>query len=252
MAGRLTGKAAVVTGASKGIGAAIAKHLAAEGAAVVVNYASSKADAERVVAEITGEGGRAVAVQADLAKPAEIERLFAESNKAFGRLDILVNNAGVYQFAPLEAVTPEHFHKLFDLNVLGLILSTQEALKYFGREGGSVINISSVVSTSAVPTGSVYSATKAAVDALTRSLAKELGARGIRVNSVNPGMVETEGTASQGITAGESDFRRQVESQTPLGRIGQPRDIAPAVSFLASSDSAWITGETFYISGGYR
>ena len=252
MSQRLTGKVAVVTGASKGIGAAIAKHLADEGAAVVVNYASSKQGAERVVAGITGKGGKAIAVQADVAKAADIQRLFAEAKKAFGRLDILVNNAGIYEFAPLEAVTPQHFHKLFDLNVLGLILTTQEAVKHFGRDGGSIINISSVVSTTGVPTSSVYSATKAAVDAVTRSLAKELGPRGIRVNAINPGMVETEGTTSQGITAGESEFRRQVEAQTPLGRIGRPQDIAPAAVFLASSDSAWVTGETFYISGGYR
>jgi 3-oxoacyl-[acyl-carrier protein] reductase len=252
MSRRLTGKVAVVTGASKGIGAAIAKHLADEGAAVVVNYASSKAGADRVVAEITGEGGRAVAVQADVAKPGDVRRLFAEAKKAFGRLDVLVNNAGIYQFAPLEEVTPEHFHKLFDLNVLGLILATQEAARHFGPDGGSVVNISSVVSTYAPPNASVYSATKAAVDAVTRSLAKELGPRKVRVNAINPGMVETEGTTSAGITANESDLRKQAESQTPLGRIGQPRDIAPAAVFLASSDSAWITGETLYISGGLR
>jgi 3-oxoacyl-[acyl-carrier protein] reductase len=252
MSQRLTGKVAVVTGASKGIGASIAKHLADEGAAVVVNYASSKEGAQRVVAEITGKGGRAIAVGADVAKPGDVQRLFAETKKAFGRLDVLVNNAGIYEFAPLEAVTPEHFHKQFDLNVLGLILATQEAAGHFGPEGGSIINVSSVVSASAPPNASVYSATKAAVDAVTRSLAKELGPRKIRVNSVNPGMVETEGTTSQGITARESDFRRQVEAQTPLGRIGQPRDVAPLTVFLASSDSAWITGETFYVSGGYR
>jgi 3-oxoacyl-[acyl-carrier protein] reductase len=252
MSQRLEGKVAVVTGASKGIGAAIARHLADEGAAVAVNYASSKQGADRVVAEITGKGGRATAIGADMAKPADIQRLFAETKKAFGRLDILVNNAGMYEFAPLEEITAAHFHKQFDLNVLGLILATQEAVKHFGPGGGSIINISSVVSTSAPPNASVYSATKAAVDAVTRSLAKELGPRKIRVNSINPGMVETEGTTSQGITAGDSDFRKQFESQTPLGRIGQPRDIAPATVFLASSDSAWITGETFYISGGFR
>ena len=252
MSQRLTGKVAVVTGASKGIGAAIAKHLADEGAAVVVNYASSKGGADLVVAEITGKGGRAVAVQADVARPADIRRLFAEAKKAFGRLDVLVNNAGIYQFAPLEEVTPEHFHKLFDLNVLGLILTTQEAARHFGPDGGSVVNISSVVSTSAPPNASVYSATKAAVDAVTRSLARELGPRNIRVNAINPGMVETEGTTSAGITAGESDLRKQMESQTPLGRIGRPSDIAPAAVFLASSDSAWIAGETLYISGGFR
>jgi 3-oxoacyl-[acyl-carrier protein] reductase len=252
MSQRLTGKVAVVTGASKGIGAAIALQLAGEGAAVVVNYASSKAGADRVVAAIAARGGQAIAVGADVSRQADIQRLFAETLKAFGRLDILVNNAGIYEFSPLENVTVEHFHKLFDLNVLGLLLTTQEAVKHFGAAGGSIINISSVVSTLAPPNASVYSATKAAVDAVTRSLAKELGSRRIRVNSINPGMVETEGTTSAGITAGESDFRKQVESQTPLGRIGQPQDIAPAAVFLASDDSAWITGETFYISGGHR
>jgi 3-oxoacyl-[acyl-carrier protein] reductase len=249
---KLTGKVALVTGASKGIGAAIAKQLADEGAAVVVNYASSKAGADRVVAEITGKGGRAVAVQADMAKPADIRRLFAEAKKAFGRLDVLVNNAGIYEFAPLEEVTAEHFHKHFDLNVLGLLLASQEAARLFGPGGGSIVNISSVVATSAPPATSVYSATKAAVDAVTRSLARELGPRKIRVNAINPGMVETEGTTSAGITAGESDFRRQIEAQTPLGRIGQPQDIAPAAVFLASNDSSWITGETLYIAGGFR
>jgi 3-oxoacyl-[acyl-carrier protein] reductase len=250
MSQRLTGKVAVVTGASKGIGAAIARHLAGEGAAVVVNYASSKEGADRVVAAITGKGGKAVAVQADVAKPADIRRLFAEAKKAYGRLDVLVNNAGVYQFAPLEEVKPEHFHKLFDLNVLGLILTTQEAARHFGPDGGSVINISSVVSTAAPPNASVYSATKAAVDAVTRSLAKELGPRKVRVNAINPGMVETEGVHAAGLSDG--DFRRQVEAQTPLGRIGQPDDIAPAAVFLASGDSGWITGETLYIAGGFR
>ncbi len=247
---KLTGKVAVVTGASKGIGAAIAQELAAEGAAVVVNYASARQDADRVVAAITNTGGRAIAVQANVSKKPEIQRLFAEAQKAFGRLDILVNNAGIYEMAPLESVTEEHFHKHFDLNVLGLLLTSQEALKYFGPEGGSIVNTSSIVSTWGIPGGSVYSATKAAVDAVTRSLAKELGARKIRVNSVNPGMVETEGTQSAGIT--DSDFRRQTEATTPLGRIGQPRDIAPAVAFLASPDAAWITGETLYITGGLR
>ena len=247
---KLTGKVALVTGASKGIGAAIAKHLAAEGAAVVVNYASSREGADRVVAEITKNRGTAVAVQANVAKKPEIERLFAETKKKFGRLDILVNNAGVYEFAPLESVTEEQFHKLFDLNVLGLILASQAAMKLFDSAGGSIINISSVVSTLAVPNAVVYSGTKGAVDAITRSLAKELGPRGIRVNAINPGMVETEGTHTGGIT--ESDMRKQVEAQTPLGRIGQPQDIASAAVFLASADSSWITGETFLISGGYR
>jgi len=250
MSQRLTGKVAVVTGASKGIGASIAKHLAAEGAAVVVNYASSKEGADRVVAEITGEGGRAVAVQADVSRQADIRRLFAETKKAFGRLDVLVNNAGVYEFAPLESITAEHFHKLFDLNVLGLLLTTQEAVTHFGEVGGSIINISSVAATAAAPTTAVYSATKAAVDAVTRSLAKELGPRHIRVNAINPGMVETEGVHAAGIA--DSDFRRQVEAQTPLGRIGQPQDIGPAAVFLASGESDWITGETLHIAGGFR
>jgi 3-oxoacyl-[acyl-carrier protein] reductase len=250
MSQRLTGKVAVVTGASKGIGASIAKHLAGEGAAVVVNYASSKESAERVVAEITGKGGRAIAVQADVAKHADIKRLFAEAKKAFGRLDILVNNAGIYEFLPLEDVTAAHFHKHFDLNVLGLILSTQEAVKHFGQGGGSVINISSVASTAAAPTTSVYSATKAAVDTVTRSLAQELGPRNIRVNSINPGAVETEGVHAAGLASG--DFVNQLVARTPLGRMGQPQDIAPAAVFLASDDSAWITGETLYVSGGLR
>jgi 3-oxoacyl-[acyl-carrier protein] reductase len=247
---KLDGKVAVVTGASKGIGASIAKHLAAEGAAVVVNYATSKTGADRVVAEITKQRGKAVAVQANMTKREEIKRLFSETKKTYDRLDILVNNAGVYEFAPLAEVTPEHFHKLFDLNVLGLLLASQEALRYFGPDGGSIVNISSVVATSVAPNASVYSATKAAVDSVTRTLAAELGPRKIRVNAVNPGMIETEGTHAQGIT--ESDFRKGVEAQTPLGRIGQPQDIAPAVVFLASPDSDWITGQTLHITGGYR
>jgi 3-oxoacyl-[acyl-carrier protein] reductase len=247
---KLAGKVALVTGASKGIGASIAKHLADEGASVVVNYASSKEGADRVVAEIASKGGRAVAVQANVAKKADIERLLAETRKAFGKLDILVNNAGIYEFAPLENVTAEQFHKMFDLNVLGLILTTQEAVKHFGPAGGNVINISSVAATSAPATTVVYSATKAAVDAVTKVLAKELGPRNIRVNSINPGMVETEGVHAAGIA--ESDFRKSTEAQTPLGRIGQPQDIAPAAVFLASSDSAWLTGETLFISGGFR
>ncbi|HEY1628256.1 MAG TPA: glucose 1-dehydrogenase [Tepidisphaeraceae bacterium] len=249
---KLNGKVAIVTGASKGIGAEIALQLAAEGAAVVVNYSSSKDGADRVVAKIMSKGGKAIAVQASIAKDADIRRLFAETKKAFGKLDILVNNAGVYEFLPLENITAEHFHKQFDLNVLGLILASQEAVKHFGPEGGSIINISSVVATLAPPTASVYSATKAAVDAVTRSLARELGAKNIRVNSINPGMVQTEGTTAAGMDDKEGDFRKQYESQSPLGRIGQPDDIAPAAMFLASSDSKWITGETLYISGGTR
>ncbi len=247
---RLKGKVAVVTGASKGIGAAIAEHLAAEGADVVANYSSSKTGAEAVVRRITEREGRAIAVQADVSKQADIQRLFAATKKAFGKVDILVNNAGIYEFQPLEAITPEHFHKHFDLNVLGLLLTTQEAVKLMGPAGGSIINISSVVATMAPPNGSVYSATKAAVDVITKSLAKELGPRKIRVNSINPGMVETEGFRAAGIH--ESDSRKQYEATAPLGRIGQPDDIAPAAVFLASNESSWITGETLYISGGYR
>ncbi|MDB6054235.1 MAG: Short-chain dehydrogenase/reductase [Verrucomicrobiales bacterium] len=248
--GKLAGKVAVVTGASKGIGAGIAKQLAAEGASVVVNYASSKAGADKVVKEITKLGGKAIAVQADVSKKDDIKKLFAKAKKTYGALDILVNNAGVYEFMPIAQVTEEHFHKQFNLNVLGLILTTQEALTHFNAQGGSVINISSIVSTSAPANGAVYSATKAAVDAITKSLSKELGSRKIRVNSLNPGMIETEGFHAAGI--GESDMRKQVESQTPLGRIGQPQDIASAALFLASPDSSWITGETFYVSGGYH
>ena len=247
---KLDGKVAIVTGASKGIGTAIAKHLAAEGAAVVVNYSSSKEGADRVVDEITKQGGKAVAVRANMAKKAEVERLFSEAKKAFGRLDILVNNAGVYEFLPLENVTEQHFHKHFDVNVLGLLLAIQEATNYFDSEGGSVINISSSASMSAPPTASVYSATKAAVDTITKSLAKELGSRKIRVNAINPGMVETEGLHAGGFVG--SDFQKLFEAQSALGRIGQPDDIAPAVVFLASPDASWIAGETLVISGGYR
>ena len=247
---KLAGKVAIVTGASKGIGASIAKHLGAEGASVVVNYSSSKAGADKVVSEITAQGGKAVAVQGNVSQKADIERLFAETKKAFGQLDILVNNAGIYEFSPIEQVTAEHFHKQFDLNVLGLLLATQEALKYFGPAGGSIINLSSLVSTKGIPNASVYSATKGAVDALTRSLAGELGARKIRVNAVRPGMVETEGVHAAGFS--EGDFRKQIEAETPLGRIGQPQDIGTAVAFLASSDASWITGETLLIAGGLR
>ncbi|HEY2253185.1 MAG TPA: SDR family oxidoreductase, partial [Planctomycetaceae bacterium] len=206
--------------------------------------------ADRVVDEIVSQGGKAVAVQANVAKQGDIDRLFSETKKAFGKLDVLVNNAGIYEFAPLSEVTAEHFHKHFDLNVLGLLFASQAAARHFGPTGGSIINISSVVSTFGVPNASVYSATKGAVDSLTRSLAKELGPQNIRVNTINPGMVETEGIHAAGIA--ESDMRKQTEAQTPLGRIGQPQDIAPAAVFLASSDSAWITGESFFISGGMR
>lgn len=250
MSKKLDGKVAVVTGASKGIGAEIALHLAAEGASVVVNYASSKAGADKVVAEITAKGGKAVAVQADVAKPEDIKKLFAEAKKAFGKLDVLVNNAGIYHFAPLEAITPEHYHQQFNLNVLGLILTTQEAVKHFGESGGSVVNISSVVGKLALPATTVYSATKAAVDSITRTLSAELGPKKIRVNSVNPGMVVTEGNASAGNE--EDEFRKVVEAHTPLGRIGRVDDIAPAVVYFASDDSKWVTGEALYIAGGYR
>ena len=247
---KLEDKVAVVTGASKGIGASIAKHLATEGAAVVVNYASSRADADCVVAQIAHEGGRAIAIQADLARPADILRLFSETVAAFGRLDILVNNAGVYEFQPLENITEEHSHRQFNVNVLGLLLASKEAVKHFGPEGGSIVNISSTASTVMPASSAVYTGTKAAVDAITGVLAKELGPRRIRVNAINPGMVETEGVHTAGVM--ESDFRKQVEATTPLGRIGQPRDIAPTVVFLASEDSGWVTGETLRVAGGLR
>jgi 3-oxoacyl-[acyl-carrier protein] reductase len=247
---KLAGKVAVVTGASKGIGADIAKHLAAEGAAVVVNYSSSKEGADRVVDEIIKDGGKAVAVRANVAKKAEVEQLFAETKKHFGHVDVLVNNAGVYEFAPLENITEEHFHKHFDLNVLGLLLTTQAAVKLIGPDGGSIINISSTVTSLTPPASAVYSATKGAVDTITRTLAKELGPRKIRVNAINPGMVVTEGVQTAGFDKG--DFRTQLESQTPLGRIGETGDIAPAAVFLASADSKWITGEILRIAGGLR
>ncbi|HVS40364.1 MAG TPA: glucose 1-dehydrogenase [Gemmataceae bacterium] len=246
----MEGQVAVVTGASKGIGAAVAEHLAAAGAAVVVNYASSKTGAEAVVNRIRQAGGEAVAVQADVSKPEDVRRLFAESKKAFGKLDILVNNAGVYEFAPLGAISVEHFHKHFDLNVLGLLLATQEAVKQFGPAGGSIVNISSVAAALTPPNTSVYSASKAAVNAITRALAAELGPRKIRVNAVAPGVIETEGLHTSGIAG--SDFQKGAEAQTPLGRIGRPEDVAPAVVFLASPESAFTTGETLYISGGLR
>ena len=246
--GKLQNQVAVVTGASKGIGAGIAKALAAEGASVVVNYASSKAGADKVVKEITAAGGKAVAVQADLAKPAEVTKLFEETKKAYGKLNILVNNAGVYEFAPLEGVTEALYRKIFDLNVLGLLLTTKEAVKLIGHEGGSIINIGSGVSTINPPNSSVYTATKAAVDSITGVLAKELGPRKIRVNSINPGLIETEGVQSQGFN--EGDFRKWVESTSPLGRIGQTDDIAPTAVYLASSDSKYLTGETIRVTGG--
>jgi len=250
MSKKLEGKVAVVTGASKGIGAGIAKALADEGASVVVNYSSSKQGANRVVAEISGRGGKAIAVQGDVSKQADIERLFSEAKKAFGRLDILVNNAGVYELGPLEEVTEDLFHKHFNLNVLGLLLTTKEAVKHLGPEGGTVINIGSGASSLRPANSTVYTATKAAVDAITGVLAKELGPRKIRVNSINPGMIETEGVHSAGFIG--SDFQKMVETQAPLGRMGQPDDIAPTAVYLASSDSKYMTGETLLVSGGLR
>jgi len=245
---KLSGKVAVVTGASKGIGAAIAKQLAADGASVVVNYATGREGADKIVADIKKAGGKAIAVGASVLKESDIQTLFAETKKAFGHVDILVNNAGVYGFAPLDQVTAEDYHRQHDTNVLGLLLTTKHALPHFPAEGGSVINISSVVSTLAPPAASVYAATKGAVDTITKSLAKELAQRKIRVNAINPGFVMTEGTASAGIAG--SDFETNTVAITPLGRAGQPEDIAPPVAFLASDDARWITGETIFVSGG--
>jgi len=247
---KLANKVAVVTGASKGIGADIAKQLAAAGASVVVNYASSKQGADAVVNAIAAKGGKAIAVQGDVSKEEDIKRLFTETKKAFGRLDILVNNAGVYSFAPLEQITADLFHQQFDLNVLGLLLTTKEAANYFGPEGGSVINISSAVTTVYPPASSTYTATKAAVDAITVILSKELGSKNIRVNAINPGMIETEGVQSAGFLG--TDLEKGIVAQTPLGRIGQPDDISPAAVFLASAESKYMTGQTLNISGGLR
>jgi 3-oxoacyl-[acyl-carrier protein] reductase len=248
--GKLAGKTAVVTGASKGIGAGIARALAKEGANVVVNYARAKADAEKVSAEIQRSGGKSITVQADVSKQADVGRLFAETKKAFGKVDILVNNAGVYEFAPIEQVTEESYRRMFDLNVLGTVLSTQAVLKAMNGDGGSIINISSIVSLTPAPTGSIYSATKGAVDVITRTLALELGPRKIRVNSLSPGLVETEGTRAAGTTEGE--FKSFALSRTPLGRVGAPDDIGKVAVFLASDDSAWITGEVLPVGGGVR
>lgn len=250
MSQKLAGKVAVVTGASKGIGAAAAKSLAAEGASVVVNYSTSPDGANKVVAEITKAGGKAIAVQANVAVKAEVERLFEETVKAFGPISVLVNNAGIYEFQPLENITEEHFHKYFNVNVLGLLLATQQAVKHFAPAGGSVINVSSAVSTFAPPGSAVYSGTKGAVDTITKVLSKELGARQIRVNAINPGMVETEGVQAAGFS--EGDFRKQLEALSPLGRIGQPIDIANGIVYLATDDSSWMTGETLFVSGGLR
>jgi len=245
---KLTGKVAVVTGASKGIGAAIAKQLASDGAQVVVNYSTSREGANKVVKDIADAGGKAVAVGASVSNPAEVDALFAETRKTFGKVDILVNNAGVYGFATLDQVTPEEYHRQHDTNVLGLLLTTKAALPYFPEEGGAVVNVSSVVSSLAPAGTSVYASTKGAVDTITKSLAKELAARKIRVNAVNPGLVITEGAEAAGIVG--SDFEKGAVAATPLGRAGQPEDIAAPVSFLASDDARWITGETLFVSGG--
>jgi 3-oxoacyl-[acyl-carrier protein] reductase len=246
---KITGKVAIVTGASKGIGAAIAKALAAEGASVVVNYASSKAGADKVVEAIKASGGKAVAIRADVSKAADAQALIDDTIKAFGRLDVLVNNSGVYEFAPLEAITEESFHRLFNINVLGLLLVTQAAAKHL-PEGGSVINIGSGVSRITPPNSAVYTATKGAVDAITGVLSRELGPRRIRVNSINPGMVETEGTHTAGFIG--SDFEKGLVAQVPFGRVGQPDEIADIAVFLASKESRWLTGETLIASGGLR
>ena len=248
--GKLAGKVAIVTGASKGIGAAIAKSYAAEGASVVVNYASSREGADRVVADITGKGGKAIAVKADMAKEAEVKALFEATKQAFGRLDILVNNAGVFEFFPIENFTEAEFHRQFNINVLGPTLAAREAVKYFPGEGGSIINVSSVAAYNSPANSVVYSATKAALDTVTRVLAAELGPRKIRVNSLNPGGVETEGTHRIGVIG--SDFEKDIIRRTPLGRIGQPDDIAKVAVFLASDDAGWVNGERVSASGGYN
>lgn len=250
MMSKLNGKVAVVTGASKGIGASIAEHLAAEGAAVVVNYATNRSAAEALVNRIVKKGGKAIAVQGDVSQSNDITRLFAETKKAYGKVNILVNNAGRYEFAPLESITRDHIQKHFDLNVTGLLLTTQEAVKLMGPEGGSIVNIGSIVGTMPAPQASVYSASKAAVDAISVSLASELGSRHIRVNSLNPGMVETDGLRASGLDKGE--FRDQQDRETPLGRIAQPEDIALAAIFLAGDDARWITGQVIVAAGGKR
>lgn len=248
MTKKLEGKVALVTGASKGIGAAIAARLAREGAHVVVNYSSSKSDADRVVSSITKNGGKAIAFHANLTETKDIQNLVTETKKALGPIDILVNNAGIYEFSPLDAVTPDHFHKQFNLNVLGLLLVTQEAVRAFSEKGGSIVNISSGVSTIAPPNSAVYTATKASVDAITNVLAKELAPRKIRVNAVNPGMIETEGVRAAGFH--EGDMRKWIEAVTPMARIGTVDEIASVVSFLAGQDAGDITGETLHVTGG--
>ncbi|MGO9471793.1 MAG: SDR family NAD(P)-dependent oxidoreductase [Isosphaeraceae bacterium] len=250
MSDRLAGKVAVVTGASKGIGAGIARGLGEAGASVVVNYASDRAGADRVVAEVTRKGGKAVAVQGDVSKAADVGRMLAEAIRAFGRLDILVNNAGVYKLGPFESITEEEFHRHYDTNVLGPILAVREALKHFGPEGGTVINISSIVGAAPWPQAVLYSSTKAAVDNLTRGLALELASRKVRVNAVAPGTTESEGTSDLHLF--EGDEGKKVIASTPLGRLGTPADIARVVVFLASDDSAWVTGEVIRASGGLK
>jgi len=247
---KLSGKVAVVTGASKGIGAAIAKEYAANGASVVVNYSTSKEDAERVVKEIIAQDGKAIAVQGSVAIAADVKRIFEETKKAFGHLDILVNNAGIYKFGTIEEVTEEEFHRQFNTNVLGLLLSSREAVKYFDAKGGSIINISSVISTNPLPGASIYAGTKGAVDTITVGLSRELAGRKIRVNNIAPGGVETEGTHTAGVMGG--DLEKQLVAMTPLGRMGQPQDIAKIALFLASDDANWVTGERIHGAGGFR
>ncbi len=247
---RLDGKVAIVTGSSKGLGAAIAKGFAAEGASVVINYSSSKEEADRLVSQIEQEGGKAIAVKASMRERSDIAYLFQQTHDVFGKLDILVNNAGVYDFQPIENVTLEHFRKHFELNVLGYLFAIQEALKYFGPDGGSIVNMSSTVTSFGPVNASVYTATKGAIDALTKVLGNELGARKIRVNAIKPGVVDTEGVQAGGFL--HTEFGPEVISRTPLGRLGKPEDIVPAAIFFASSDSEWITGETLLISGGHR
>ena len=250
MSKRFEGKVALVTGASKGIGAEIARRLASEGAAVAVNYSSSKAGADKVVADIAAKGGKAVAVHGNLAEAGAAASVVAETVKALGPIDVLVNNAGIYEFAPLDGITAENFHKQFDVNVLGLLLVTQEAARHFNSNGGSVVNISSGVSTLTPPNTSVYTATKASVDAITSTLSKELAPRKIRVNAINPGMIATEGVVSAGLH--EGDMRTWIETTTPLARIGTVEEIAAAVAFFASDDASYITGETLHVTGGLR
>ncbi len=248
--GKLNGKVALITGASKGIGAGIAKAYANQGATVIVNYASSKSDADKVVQEITSNGGKAIAIQGNVEKSADVKRIFEEIVKTFGKLDILVNNAGVYKFAGIDDITEESFHNMFNINVLGSILTIQQAVKLFGDKGGVIINTGSIVSTLDMPTTLIYTQTKYAVDAMTRILAKELGPKNIRINSINPGLIETEGSHSSGVMNGDAE--KWHVSETPLGRVGKPEDIAKVAVFLASEDSYWITGETIAVSGGQR